>query len=1156
MFLNKCTITGIFFLSILLIGTTVSGQGLLRNGITKMQTDTIVTDSLPVLRSTVNLSVNGVRIDTFELSADLQSLILPQHLADEYGGSTLSYSYRVFAFALTSPYQHLDSTVMSPFDDGIYIGGDVYNQGSTEASTANDLQYRGSFSRGFSVGNAQSLILNSNFNLQLAGDLGSGIKVAAAISDDNIPIQPQGNTQRLQEFDRVFIKVSKGESEITAGDYPLTRPKGYFTNYNKKLKGLTARNRSDLGNYSITTDASIAASRGKFARQTVVVQEGNQGPYKLNGNNGERFLIVLSGTEKIYADGRLLARGFDYDYVIDYNRAEIAFTPTFPIRRETRIIAEFEYTDQSYLRTLYAANTYLNSKHLDVNINFYSEQDSKTATGDIVLDQADLDTLSKSGDNLDRAVRSGIFVVPDSARLLGQVTYILVDDPDSTNPTDSILIYSDDPELRLVTAAFTEVGTKQGRYVIDQQNTANGRVYTYVGPSMGSHEPILRVTPPEQRRLISIGSTYRPTDRLSTSAEISLSSTDINRLSTIDDEDNNGMAGQMEIEYILPLGSTWQLHTEAHYEGLQSDYLPLNPYRNAEFVRDWNTSPLLSGAENLYNLSAGVSRGDSIEAMYQYRDYSVGNVYTGNIHKITGKYIAPYGLSASGFVSQLRSITLQEETTFGRTLVDASQLLHEQSATTIAVQYDAELNEQYTTDSSQSLSSQSRGYQLATATLTGSPLPTMSYKLQYRKRYDQFPTATELVRTLDIDEIHIGFDWKVSAYQKLKLSSGYRRFEVADSLLAPDQSDKNTLLGRLDYTANTKSGFLVSSTNYTINSGQQPKVEFYFEEVLVGQGDYIYVGNEDSTLINANFRYAPDLGTANYIRLSLVNGEFVTTTNQSLAQTIRITPAKLFNAGTELVGWRRLISKVALLTNINLDKKAQADGSFRLFDFSQQDPDVVQYNGLVSNTLFFNRGQRSYDLQFNQKSNTSVFTQVSGLEQRYEDSYNLKARIAAARSTDFILEATMGNRRYFSEIFVPRNYDINFFDLSPKISYRPSDRFRAIIDYTYDSRHQTIAGMESATSHQIGLDITYRSTALANISANARYIGVRSTAVDDSAIQFDLLRGLRDGRNILWSTSITRRLSNAVDISFTYEGRQNGDAPAVHIGRAQAKATF
>jgi len=143
---------------------------------------------------------------------------------------SIRLQYRVLPYDLSKSESLMDPEAIVKKSSIIRIANDYSDDESFDRRLiqSNKLEYTGSFTRGINFGNSQDLVLMSDFNLQMTGDLGNGLLIRAAISDDNIPIQPEGNTQVLQEFDKVFIEIQKDRTKVIAGDYELGSPEGYF----------------------------------------------------------------------------------------------------------------------------------------------------------------------------------------------------------------------------------------------------------------------------------------------------------------------------------------------------------------------------------------------------------------------------------------------------------------------------------------------------------------------------------------------------------------------------------------------------------------------------------------------------------------------------------------------------------------------------------------------------------------------------------------------------------------------------------------------------------------------------------------------------------------------------------------------------------------
>jgi hypothetical protein len=1065
--------------------------------------------------------------------------------------------YRFLVLPKVTTYTLIDTskmTVVDPLNKVVKFNPDKGKPDKVIASE--NLNYNGSFSRGFAVGNTQNLVLNSNFDMQLNGELGNGIKILAAISDDNIPIQPEGNTQVLQEFDKVFIAVSKDRTSVIAGDFELRRPASYFMNFQKKLKGLSVTTSSEVNkNLTNQTMVSIASSRGKFARQILASREGNQGPYRLQGNNNERFIIVLSNQEKVFFNGELLKRGLEYDYIIDYNSAEITFSPRRLIAKETRIIIEFEYTDLNYFRSLYHVRNDLSNKRFNLNFNFYSEQDSRNSTSQIELDSTDIGILTRSGDSRQASFRSGVRALSADLANSNSITYVWTPNPNQAiDGVPFILEFSTDQQRDLVTASFSDLGQGKGSYEVDTRQGLNGRIYRFVGKNKGRYDPLIELIPPEKKQMATLGGNFRISKNAEVKGELTYTMLDVNRFSLINDNDNGGSGGYLEINHEAFLDSAKRVKWTnlAKIERISTHFNPLNPYRVAEFNRDWNIDTVRQAGQNLILVTSGIKAKQG-QLFYEYNNFNLANYFNGQRHQIksTLDYKGWKGWSNLGLTS---TDGTSRNTLFIRPNFELSKSFKALDDIQFGIALEGENNQW--SGKSDSLFKESYAFDFWRYYARSNESKPYVIQVAYHTRDDHFAYRGEMTKSIEIKEWEVNNQFNISKSQRFNLTLKNRNFDVLRTDIITNEQSKNTLIGSLDYGLNRKG--LQFTSNYQLSSGQEPKIEFIYQRVENNFGDFVYAGSDTANVKNAaDFRYDPGNPNARYIRLTLPNSVFISTNNIAFNQSIRIEPRD-FLKDKKYNPLITTLSKFDELLTIRINHKQMASNFSRSYNpfTSLVDTSLVSYNSLITNNVFFNRGNANFDAIFTTRNNAIRLNQLNGDETRTLVENELRARTRIYKSGDLIATIGKGTRGYGVKLFADRDYKIDFFRSIIDLDIRQGTSLRYNIKYRYEQRSQLLNSPSKAFFQDLSGGLNLRQQSKSSFDATVSQVWIKYDGIEGLAIEYDMLDGLKKGSNLLWNLNYTRRLNGVLDLNLRYEGRRSGVNPAVHIARAQVKATF
>lgn len=1131
-----------------------------------LQQDSIQLDSLSLVPGSFQLRYpDGNIVDSALYTIDpLSSILIP---GDELASDSNAYmvSYRVFPFSFGKTYQHKDLKMLEPDMHGT-VNPFVYtsNKQGTNIFKSDGLNKSGSISRGVSFGNSQDVVVNSSFNLQLSGKLSREVEILAAITDNNIPIQPEGNTQQIQEFDKVFIQLKYRTSRLIAGDFELTRPPSYFMNFYKKAQGgdfmtsfAVGKEKEGKPGWNMDVRFAGAVAKGKFARNRIQGEEGNQGPYKLTGNEGETYIMVLAASEKVFIDGVLLTRGQDYDYTIDYNTGELSFTPNILLTKEKRIVVEFEYAERDYARSMFFVSTGITNNKLNVRVNAFSEQDLKNQPLQQDLTEEQKEFLSNVGDSLQNAIWPNI----DSVGFSGEeVRYKMVDTLVDGLLYDSVFVYSTNPDSAVYKLGFSLVGDAKGSYKLISSD-ANGRVFKWFAPVagvlQGNYAPVSLLVSPKKNQMVTLGVDYAFNEKSVFTSEFSVSNYDINTFSTKDQKDNTSFAMVLAYNKKTRINkkeeNPWELLTGASYEWIKKSFVPIEPYRQVEFNRNWNIDHLENDEDQHQGkLNLGIENGRHGVASYQFNILDNGNDYKGSMNSFAADMnVSNFYFKAFG--SMLNTKQEDYNTYFVRDKLDLSKRM---KWITLGLRQEMEYNT-FNDISKDSLTLASFQFSAWEAYVNNNDSAVNKYVAFYKQRLDKKPYGNTLIASTFAREFGASTVLKKNPNNRLSVTMTYRNLEIKDTTIA-DAKPEKVIVGRIEYYLKLFKGAITFNTYYEVGSGLEQKQSFSYLKVASGEGIYMWIDYNGDGIEQLNeFEVAPFKDQADYIRVFTPSNEYIKTYSNQFREALNLYPAAVWNSKQ---GFLKFLSRFQNQTMFRIEHKTSTDDlniAYNPFIKESKilDTSLISLNSAFRNTLYFNKTNPKYGVDLNFLRNRNKAYLVNGFETRslYQGGLNVRWNFYGAFT--ILLGGETGNKSSLSDYFSSRDFNIDYQEFVPEITYQPSPALRINLLFRYRD-NENKSGGERSIIRDFGAEINYRLVNRGTLLIKANYIDISYNGDENSAIGFEMLEGLSTGKNGTWSASYQQNITDHLQFSLIYDGRIAPDSPAVHVGSVQLRAYF
>jgi hypothetical protein len=1119
----------ILFFCCLFLGLTVSAQlksKEFRSKKFEVVKDTILIDSVNINSQKFKvLNADKKIISSSEYHIDF---IKSQLIINSKKYKSITIEYFIFPDFLTKIYKKFDEKIIVPDTKNTQkLYSLTTNKNEKRTVFFNELETKGNITRGITVGNNQNSVVNSSLDLTIKGNLSKDVTIKANIFDTNIPLQNNGYSQNITDFDRIFIEFEHKKWRVKAGDLDLKNTSSYFMPFSKKVSGLEVEAKiSD----NFNAVASGAIVRGRFEGYDFIGKEGNQGPYKIIGANNETYIIIVADSEFLYVNGRLLNRGKEKDYTIDYNTSEIIFNTTFPVTNDMRFHLDYQFSDTNYTRFITYEKANYKTDNWEMNGYFYNENDAKNQPIQQNLTNTQKQILANAGNDFSKMFSNSAYEdVYSDSRILYKKQLV-----GSTETFE----YSTDKNDELYNVAFTFIGRNKGDYSLDR-TIAIGNIYMYVGVNLGSYNPIIRLVAPSKYQVMAFNSKYT-SKKTSVFGEIAISNNDANLFSSIDDSQNSGAATKVNWKQLF-IDSDWKLSTDLGYEYVQQNFATEQRFTNVEFNRDWNIiNP--TGNRNLFNLLFKLKNKKS-SYNYGMNFMSYTDNYTGIKHDFKSKTQLKNTVLSTN-ISLLKNTTSIESNTFSRA---KGKIEHSLNSAWIGGFIHTETNEK--------------------KLKTSQEFTNLSHRFKEYETYIGLGDSTKVHSKIGFnyrenDSIRNNAFTKINSRKTFYINSRLIQNSTTNlSIFANYRITNNTFLdngkalnSRITYRQKLFNNFINIHTIYETSSGNIPRQEYLYIETEPGQGYYTWIDYNNNGIKEFNeFEIAIYKDQAAYLRVALPNLNFINTQRAKLTQVFTINPSQWATKK----GMKNVISHFYNQTNFSINNEQERNkNTFNLNPFDVDESKLLGLNFSLRNTLFLNRNLQDYSFLFTYATSKNKHLYSIGSQELNTTLHQLK--LLHKLSKFWLLDFTSASSKESvnTENFTNQNYQIDAFEIAPKFTFEYSKNHLFSFFYNFKNKKNTIVSLETLQQQKLGTSYYYKSKKNSLLRTDFNLFFNDFTGNRNSPVAYQMLEGLHPGKNYTWSFIFQQKINSFIHVNVNYLGRKSENSSIIHTGSIQLRADF